>query len=60
MIIKNQKGDIFEEYFDDVPLNQIYNKFSPITHALILVKYKGEFLLVFDKWKKKWELPGGI
>ena len=32
---------------------------KPITHSLVIIKHCDKYLLVWDKWKKMWELPGG-
>jgi len=33
---------------------------APLTHALVLVRRsRGDHLLVFDRYKNHWELPGG-
>ncbi|MBD2848685.1 NUDIX domain-containing protein [Paenibacillus sp. IB182496] len=60
MICTNRKGDVFEEFiktkedqFDNIDIN-------PITHALVVAKNKDGFLLLFNSWKKNWELPGGM
>ncbi|PWW04764.1 8-oxo-dGTP diphosphatase [Paenibacillus cellulosilyticus] len=33
---------------------------APLTHALIVVKCQGKFLMMFNKWRSSWELPGGV
>ncbi|WP_167483673.1 NUDIX domain-containing protein [Paenibacillus xylanexedens] len=33
---------------------------APLTHALIVVKCQGKYLFMHNKWRKNWELPGGI
>jgi 8-oxo-dGTP diphosphatase len=33
---------------------------APLTHALIVVKCQGRFLMMFNKWRSSWELPGGV
>ncbi|WP_168207635.1 NUDIX domain-containing protein [Microlunatus elymi] len=32
---------------------------SPLTASLVVVRRGAEVLLVFDRWKQQWELPGG-
>ena len=59
MIIQNSKGHIFLDFFN-VKEKKISNEeYQPLTHSLLVVKYNNSFLLVFDKWKNNWELPGG-
>lgn len=58
MIIKNLRGDIWEEMID-VDEKSI-SQFKPLTHSLIVVMYKEKSLLVFNRFKKHWELPGGM
>lgn len=33
---------------------------APLTHALIVVRHEGKALLMFNKWRQNWELPGGV
>ncbi|MBS4178336.1 NUDIX domain-containing protein [Bacillus sp. FJAT-49731] len=33
---------------------------APLTHSLVVASYQGNFLLLFNKWRKYWELPGGM
>ncbi|WP_127532661.1 NUDIX domain-containing protein [Paenibacillus kobensis] len=33
---------------------------APLTHSLIVVEYEGKHLLLFNKWRNNWELPGGV
>jgi 8-oxo-dGTP diphosphatase len=32
----------------------------PLTHALIVARNEKGFLLMYNIWKNKWEVPGGI
>jgi 8-oxo-dGTP diphosphatase len=32
----------------------------PTPVSLVVVVFRGEVLLVFDRWRKQWELPGGM
>lgn len=32
----------------------------PLTHALVLARHAGKTLLVFNRYRQEWELPGGI
>lgn len=59
-IVKNKKGDILLDLIKDEEANILNNeKYQPLTHSLVIVKCDGKYLLVFDKWKKLWEVPGG-
>ncbi len=33
---------------------------KPLTHALVLARKEGKTLFVFNRFKKIWELPGGL
>lgn len=33
--------------------------YSPLTASLVIAEYKGNVLLVFNKYKQHWEFPGG-
>ncbi len=58
MISKNPRGDELLEIIhcaeDKAP------EFQPLTHALVLARKQGAFLFMFNRWKRLWELPGGV
>jgi 8-oxo-dGTP diphosphatase len=59
MIVENKNGHRFLEFIrigEDSIEDKLY---APLTHSLAVIKHRGKVLLVFDKWKKVWELPGG-
>jgi 8-oxo-dGTP diphosphatase len=60
-ICANKNGDIFEDFLkiseNDV---KIKNLDYPLTHSLIVAKNEIGFLLMYNIWKNKWEIPGGI
>lgn len=33
---------------------------APMPLALVVARHRGQTALVFDRWKKVWELPGGV
>lgn len=60
-IVTDAKGNKFlefkiirEEELDKMPLD------APLTHSLIVVKYQCKYILMLNKWRKSWELPGGV
>ena len=59
MIIENSDGHKFLDFIKIDESKIIDSKYSPLTHSLLVIKYQNRFLVVFDKWKKHWELPGG-
>jgi 8-oxo-dGTP diphosphatase len=58
-IIVNKRGDVFAA-FHRCQEESIPAHLCPITHALIVVTQGDKNLLLFNVWKKHWELPGGI
>ncbi len=56
----NRDGVVLEAVLDlaedalDEPLAH------PLTHALVVVRCQGRFLILFNRFKQYWELPGGI
>jgi len=57
----NKNGDIFEEFINISEIDaNVYNLDFPLTHALIVAKNEKGFLLMYNTWKNKWELAGGI
>jgi 8-oxo-dGTP diphosphatase len=57
----NKNGDIFEEFIN-ISGNEVRqeNYKYPITHALVVVKNKNRYLLVYNIWRNNWELAGGM
>ncbi|GEM47549.1 NUDIX domain-containing protein [Deinococcus cellulosilyticus] len=53
----NRRGDVFVEFYR-VPESEV-SVFQPLTHALVVGKSAEGFLLMFNIWKQKWEVPGG-
>ncbi|RAV17715.1 NUDIX hydrolase [Paenibacillus contaminans] len=60
-ILTNGRGHIFLEFIeiDEAEIADMVLE-APLTHALLVIRYEGKYLLMFNKWKKHWELPGGI
>lgn len=60
-IMTDSRGNIFLEFirieYDKVITSKLD---APLTHALIVVKCQGKYLFMHNKWRKNWELPGGI
>lgn len=59
-ITTNKSGDVLLKF---TPIHQEESldmaKFAPFTHSLIVLRYKGDTLLVHDRYKNRWEVPGG-
>ena len=58
MIIKDVKGNELLEIIE-VDETQAAKFYHPITHALVVVKVGDDYLLGWNKWRKKWEIFGG-
>ena len=60
-IVTDEKGNSFSNYqqLSEQDLNNLKLD-APLTHALIVVKCQEKYLLMFNKWRKSWELPGGV
>ena len=60
-ILISKKGNVFLDFLeiDESNINNHIND-APLTHSLVVVKYKKDYLLMFNKWRQNWELPGGI
>ncbi|MCM3781922.1 NUDIX hydrolase [Neobacillus mesonae] len=60
-IMTDTKGNVFLEFLK-VDYDQITELTldAPLTHSLIVVSYEGRFLLLYNKWRNNWELPGGV
>lgn len=60
-IVTNHRGDVFEEFLgvseDDLKRLSLEH---PLTHALVVAKYEDKFLLLFNRWRQEWEVPGGM
>ncbi|MBA2173684.1 NUDIX hydrolase [Halobacillus locisalis] len=60
-ILVSNKGHAFLEFLR-VEEEQIdsYTNDAPLTHALVVVTYQNKKLVIFNKWRQNWELPGGM
>lgn len=58
MIIKDGKGNELLEVIqvEEVKAEKIY---SPVNHALVVVKIGNEYLMGWNHWRKNWEIFGG-
>lgn len=60
-ILIDKNGHVFLEFLETTELdinNHIRN--VPLTHSLVIGKHEGKYLLMYNKWRQYWELPGGI
>ena len=58
LICINRRGDVFMDFYsisEDEAL-----QYQPLTHALVVGKAAEGYLLMFNTWKQKWEVPGGL
>lgn len=58
MIIENKNGDKLLEIIS-IEENKILQEYSPVTHALVVIKSKGKFVLLHNKYRNQWEIAGG-
>ena len=58
MLVKDEKGNELLKIID-VDENTAQATYSPITHALAVVKVGSEYLMGYNKWRKDWEIFGG-
>jgi 8-oxo-dGTP diphosphatase len=58
MLVENERGDRLLEIIrgDEAGLSA----FEPLPLALLVVRHAGKTLLVFNRYKRHWELPGGM
>lgn len=58
MIIKDARGNEFLEmiYVDE---NSVDKEYSPVNHALVVVKIGDDYLMGWNHWRKAWEIFGG-
>lgn len=60
-LVIDKKGNVLLEFHTgthlDIPESE---QAIPMPLALVAAKYQGKVLLVFNQWRKVWELPGGI
>lgn len=58
--VVNQKGTALEAVLP-VPEDQLAGPLDhPLTFALVVARHGGRALLVFNRWRRHWELPGGV
>lgn len=58
MIVKDSAGNELLAVID-VPEEMAEQQYSPMTHALLVVKIGEEYLLGWNKWRQDWEIFGG-
>lgn len=60
MITTNRRGDAL---LDFLPGDRLHipeaDRHIPLAFTLVVVKHLDWFLLVFNRWRQKWEIPGG-
>ncbi len=57
-ISKDGDGNVFI-FFEQIDENKIAAEYSPLTHCLAVVKMNGDYLLGWNKWRKRYEVFGG-
>lgn len=58
MIVKDSAGNELLAVID-VPEETAEKQYSPVTHALLVVKSGEEYLLGWNRWRQDWEIFGG-
>lgn len=58
MIIKDERGNELLEIID-VDENRAEQMYSPVNHALVVVKVGEDYLMGWNRWRKDWEIFGG-
>lgn len=58
MLIENEQGDQLLELVECA--EAILSTLVPLTHALVAARHLGRNLLVFNRFKQRWELAGGL
>lgn len=58
MIIKDERGNELLEIID-VEEKEAEQKYSPVNHALAVVKVGEDYLMGWNHFRKDWEIFGG-
>ena len=58
MIVKDSAGNELLAVID-VPEELAEQQYSPVNHALLVVKIGEEYLLGWNRWRQDWEIFGG-
>jgi len=59
-LVTSSKGDVVLEFHAGTALDIPDSvQHIPLPLALVVPKYQGKTLLIFNRWRKEWELPGG-
>lgn len=60
-IITNRRGDVFEHFYEVSEDEILTLKLDdPLAFALVIAKYEENFLLLYNKGRQEWEIPGGM
>ena len=56
MIISDKNGNVLENIY---PVQCLSNKFAQLTFSVVVATYNNKSVLIYNKWREQWELPGG-
>ncbi len=59
MLVMDAKGNELVEVIS-IDEKNADEKFSPVTHALAVIKVGSEYLMGWNKWRSDWEIFGGV
>ena len=59
MIAENERGTRLVSVVRHDDEDSLARTYSPLVASLVLASHGQDVLLVYDRWKKHWELPGG-
>jgi 8-oxo-dGTP diphosphatase len=59
MLVKDAKGNELLEIIS-VDENTAQAKYSPVSHALAVIKFGNDYLMGWNNWRKDWEIFGGM
>jgi 8-oxo-dGTP diphosphatase len=57
--VRNRHGVVLEAVLDTAE-DAIGSLAHPLTHALVVARCQDRFLLIYNRFKQYWELPGGM
>lgn len=58
--VANKAGDVLTEFIEVADEGALYSgAFPPLYFVLIVARYKGQALMVYNRRRQVWEVPGG-
>jgi len=59
-MITDRSGNIFKGFFPEVKISDLTRQCLPLTVSIMVSQTEDGYVLVYNRFKQHWELPGGF